>query len=77
MWLIRVFVFGLSNAAVWIDQHVIDGVVNGSARAVRGIGNITRRTETGALQSYGAALFGGAMIILLIVFFAATGVIGK
>ena len=45
-------------------------------RAVRGLGSITRRTETGKLQNYGAALFGGAMIILLIVFFA-TGVIGK
>jgi proton-translocating NADH-quinone oxidoreductase chain L len=77
LWLIRGLVLGLSNLAVWIDQHVIDGIADGSAKLVRGIGNITRRSETGALQSYGAALFGGAMIILLIVFFAATGVIGK
>ncbi len=38
---------------------------------MRGIGSVTRRTETGALQSYGAALFGGAMLLLIVVFFAA------
>jgi NADH-quinone oxidoreductase subunit L len=75
--LIRGVVFGLSNLAVWFDQHVIDGIVNGSARLVRGIGSITRRTESGQLQGYGAALFGGAMVILILVFFAANGIIGK
>jgi NADH-quinone oxidoreductase subunit L len=75
--LIRVFIFGLSNFAVWFDQNIIDGLVNGSARLVRGIGSVTRRTETGQLQGYGAALFGGAMVILILVYFAANGVIGK
>ncbi len=75
--IIRGVVFGLSNLAVWFDQHIIDGVVNGSARAVRGLGSVTRRTESGELQSYGAALFGGAMVILILVYFAANGVIGK
>ncbi len=75
--LIRVFIFGLSNFAVWFDQNIIDGIVNGSARLVRGIGSVTRRTESGQLQGYGAALFGGAMVILILVFFAANGIIGK
>ena len=56
------FIFGLSNFAVWLRQNIIDGIVNGSARLVRGIGSVTRRTETGQLQDYGAALFGGAMV---------------
>jgi proton-translocating NADH-quinone oxidoreductase chain L len=74
--IVKYIVLGLANLAALFDQYIIDGVVNGTASAVRGLGSITRRTETGKLQNYGAAIFGGAMIILLIVFFA-TGVIGK
>ncbi len=61
---------------VLFDRYVIDGIVNGSARAVRGLGDLTRRSETGELQSYGAAMFGGALIIL-IAFFIAIGAIGR
>ncbi|MGO8947220.1 MAG: NADH-quinone oxidoreductase subunit L [Ktedonobacterales bacterium] len=74
--IIKYIVLGLANLAALFDQYIIDGIVNGSANAVRSTGSITRRTETGKLQNYGAAIFGGAMIILLIVFFA-TGIIGK
>jgi NADH-quinone oxidoreductase subunit L len=74
--IIKYVVLGLANLTALFDQFIIDGIVNGSARVVRGLGSLTRRTETGKLQNYGAAIFGGAMIILLIIFFA-TGVIGK
>ncbi len=74
--IIKYVVLGLANLTALFDAYVIDGIVNGSANAVRALGNVTRRSETGRLQNYGAAIFGGAMIILLIVFFA-TGVIGK
>ncbi len=43
---------------------------------MRGLGDLTRRSETGELQSYGAAMFGGALIIL-IAFFIAIGAIGR
>src|SRR5579859_507117 len=75
MFIIKYGVLGLSNAAAGFDKYVIDGIVNGSASFVRGLGSVTRKSETGALQNYGAAIFGGAMIIL-IVFFIAVGVIG-
>jgi NADH-quinone oxidoreductase subunit L len=74
--IVKYIVLGLAGLAALFDEYIIDGIVNGTARAVRGLGSVTRRTETGKLQNYGAAIFGGAMIILLIVFFA-TGVIGK
>jgi len=74
--IIRYILLGLAAFAAGFDRVVIDGLVNGSARFVRGLGGITRRTETGFLQNYGAALFGGAMIIL-IAFFIAVGVIRK
>ncbi len=75
-WLIKWVVYGLANGCAAFDKYVIDGIVFGSARAVRSFGAGLRRTESGRLQNYGAALFGGAMIILLVIFIA-TGAIGK
>ncbi len=70
LWLIRNIVLGLSYAEQWFDQKVIDGIVNGSAAAIRLGGNVFRRTETGRLQNYAAAIFGGALIITIAVFIA-------
>ena len=69
-WLIRNIVFGLSQAEQAFDRYVIDGVVNGSVVVVRTGGTIFRRTETGRVQNYAAAIFGGALIILIVVFIA-------
>jgi NADH-quinone oxidoreductase subunit L len=66
--IIRYIVFGLSYAEQAFDRYVIDGVVNGSAVVIRSAGNIFRRTETGRLQNYAAAIFGGALIIAIAVF---------
>ncbi len=75
-WLIKVFVLGLSNGVALFDKYVVDGVVNGSASTVKRIGDATRRTQTGVLQTYGAAIFGGALLIILALFIA-TGAFGK
>ncbi|HEX9038026.1 MAG TPA: NADH-quinone oxidoreductase subunit L [Ktedonobacterales bacterium] len=75
-WLIRTIILGLSNGAALFDKYVVDGVVNGSAATVKRIGDATRRSETGLLQNYGAAIFGGALIIVIVLFFA-TGALGK
>ena len=75
-WLIKYIILGLSNGAVAFDKYVVDGIVNGAGSTVRRIGDATRRTETGVLQNYGAALFGGALIIALAVFIA-TGAFGR
>ena len=32
---------GMANAAYWVNQHVIDGVVNGAARGARVAGKFT------------------------------------
>jgi proton-translocating NADH-quinone oxidoreductase chain L len=74
--IIRYVVLGLCNFAAGFDRIVIDGVVNGSARTVRGLGDATRRSQTGFLQNYGAAIFGGAIILMVAVFLAVTIVTG-
>jgi NADH-quinone oxidoreductase subunit L len=69
-WIIKYIALGLSNGAELFDRYVIDGIVNGSATSVQRFGDATRRTETGVLQNYGAAIFGGALILALAVFIA-------
>lgn len=69
-WLIRYIVLGLSRGAEAFDKYIIDGVVNGSAKAILFGGNVFRRTETGRVQNYAAAIFGGALIIVIVVFIA-------
>jgi NADH:ubiquinone oxidoreductase subunit 5 (subunit L)/multisubunit Na+/H+ antiporter MnhA subunit len=69
-WIIKYIVLGLSKGTELFDLYVVDGIVNGSASSMRRLGDMTRRTETGVLQNYGAAIFGGALIIALAVFIA-------
>lgn len=60
---IRFGVMGLSRIAVGFDRYVIDGIINGVGRGTVAIGRGLRRTESGRLQNYGAAIFGGALVI--------------
>ncbi len=49
---------GIALGSVWFDRRAIDGVVDGSARTVRGIGGLGARTQNGSLQDYlGLAAF--------------------
>ncbi|HET8908819.1 MAG TPA: NADH-quinone oxidoreductase subunit L [Ktedonobacterales bacterium] len=74
--IIKYIVLGLSKLAELFDLYIIDGLVNGSARFVRGLGRVTSRSETGLVQNYGAAMFGGVIVILVVVIFA-VGAINK
>jgi NADH-quinone oxidoreductase subunit L len=60
---VRFGVMGVSLVAVGIDRFVIDGIINGAGNAVLGFGRGLRRSESGRLQNYGAAIFGGALLI--------------
>jgi NADH-quinone oxidoreductase subunit L len=57
-----VFIRG-AEALSRFDLRVIDGVVNGVARATVNAGGALRLAQTGRVQSYGLAVFGGLMII--------------
>ena len=63
-------VLGLANGCALFDKYIIDGIVNGSAYFVRGLGRVSSKSETGLLQNYGAEMFGGVIVVLVIVFFA-------
>ncbi len=48
-------------AAFKVDVPLIDGVVNGLARAIRGIGEFVRPLQSGLVRNYGAVFLAGAI----------------
>lgn len=56
----------VSRFAAWFDWHAIDGVVDGIARGVRGVGSAGRRLQSGRLQTgllYAASLVAIVLIV--------------
>jgi NADH-quinone oxidoreductase subunit L len=54
----------LSAIIHWIDQYIVDGVVNGAASFAKTIGNFTRNFQTGRLQHYLLS-----MVLVVLTFF--------
>ncbi|NOZ01701.1 MAG: NADH-quinone oxidoreductase subunit L, partial [Deltaproteobacteria bacterium] len=53
----------------WIDAGLIDGVlVNGSARAVRGVGSVTSWAVNGDVQAYAAVILVGVAVLIWMIF---------
>ena len=50
------------------DPRVIDGVVNGTGRAIAGLAEGLRRAQTGYVRNYGVAFFLGVVIVLSVLF---------
>jgi NADH-quinone oxidoreductase subunit L len=63
----RVFYGGVGFVLNLFDGRVVDGIVNGTARAARLGGAGLRRVQSGQLQAYGAVAFTGLLIIVLLV----------
>src|SRR5713101_4067023 len=66
--LVRYVVLGISHVEQAFDAYVVDGLVNGVARLVMTAGRDLRYVETGKVQSYMAAFFGGIAILIAVVF---------
>ena len=56
------------------DAHIVDGAVNGVARLVRGSAGGLRKTQSGYVRQYAAAL-GVAVVLLLVWFVVIRGII--
>ncbi len=66
---VRYVVMGLSKvASFFIDRRIIDGIINGAGSGVVAFGRGLRRSESGRLQNYGAAIFGGTLVIAAVFF---------
>jgi NADH-quinone oxidoreductase subunit L len=69
---IRYVVLGISQVEQAFDAYVVDGIVNGVARLVTGVGSGVRRVETGRVQAYMVGFFGGVAILAVLVFVLVT-----
>ncbi|MDO4242180.1 MAG: NADH-quinone oxidoreductase subunit L [Actinomyces sp.] len=58
---------GLVIAATVSDRHLVDGAVEGVARATAGLGRLVRRTESGFVRSYAGYMLAGAVLALIAV----------
>jgi proton-translocating NADH-quinone oxidoreductase chain L len=70
--LVRYVVLGISHIEQAFDTYVVDGIVNGIARLITGIGGGVRRVETGRVQTYMVGFFGGVAILAVLVFVLVT-----
>ncbi len=66
MWLIDKLVIGVSYALAVFDRQGLDRLVNGIADLFASGGSVLRTTQTGRVQNYGLALFGGMAVIALV-----------
>ena len=60
---------GIAKVSSWFDWNAIDGLIDGSARGVVLIGDMTRKHVTGNLQQYIGGSVAGVFVILAIVIF--------
>ncbi len=67
-WLTKYIFLGIAHIAAAFDFSIIDGIVNGVAFAVTGLGKGLRHTETGKVQSYMYGIFGGIAALAIVVF---------
>jgi NADH-quinone oxidoreductase subunit L len=53
------------NGLTVFDNGFVDGVVNGTGSAVRGMSGTFRRVQTGFVRSYALSFLGGAVVVVL------------
>jgi NADH-quinone oxidoreductase subunit L len=70
--LIRYVVLGISYLEQAFDTYVVDGIVNGVARLITGIGSGVRHVQTGRAQVYMVGFFGGVAVLAIVVFVLVT-----
>jgi NADH-quinone oxidoreductase subunit L len=67
-WLTQYVFLGIAHIAAAFDATVIDGIVNGVASGVTGLGKGLRRVEDGKVQSYMYGFFGGVAALAVVIF---------
>ena len=61
------------EGVAWADRMIVDGAVNGVGKVVSATGQIARRSQTGAVRAYAAAI--GLAVVGLLVWFFLRGVV--
>ncbi len=66
-WISRYLALGIANIEQAFDAYVVDGIVNGVAQTITNLGTGLRHVETGRVQSYMIAFFGGVAVFAVLV----------
>ncbi|MEO6956371.1 MAG: NADH-quinone oxidoreductase subunit L, partial [Antricoccus sp.] len=53
----------LTRASLWLEEHGVDGAVNGISSVLTGGSNRLLKTQNGAVRSYALSMLGGVIII--------------
>jgi NADH-quinone oxidoreductase subunit L len=56
----------LTRALFWFDSRAVDGTVGGLGAVIGGLSARARRTQNGLARSYALTMFGGAVLIALV-----------
>lgn len=67
---------GLGNLLSLFDQYIVEGLVAAVVYLVNGIGVLHAKLQNGQVQVYGAVVFFGLTLLLLVFTFFAKGVLG-
>ncbi|GGV77889.1 MULTISPECIES: NADH-quinone oxidoreductase subunit L [Streptomyces] len=54
----------LTRSLVYVDHHLVDGAVGGTAAAMGGLSARLRRVQNGFARSYAVSMFGGAALLI-------------
>ncbi|MCX8035908.1 MAG: NADH-quinone oxidoreductase subunit L [Candidatus Sumerlaeia bacterium] len=57
----------------WLDQHVVDGLVNGTGRAAASLGDAFRWLQNGRVQFYAFAILRGVNVLILVLLYGHAG----
>lgn len=60
--------FVISNVANWCDRNIVEGVVNGAFGMTGSTAASLRKIQTGLVQNYALGIFGGVVILCLLMF---------
>ena len=55
----------LVHGLTMVDHYGVDGVVEGGALAVGGVGTALRRAQTGFVRSYALSIVAGAILVVV------------
>lgn len=67
LFITKKIVFNLAGRpAAWFDRHIVDGAMNGMARATGFVAASIKGWQSGKVQAYAIYFFGGVMMLILI-----------
>lgn len=66
---VRLVVGGAEKGLAPFDQKVVDGIVNGVAKTVRGTSGVLRYLQNGVVQNYALAIVLGVVIVVALMLF--------